>query len=157
MALTKSGMRKQVIENLSQVAPPGEQFVACVHGITGPSPWLDGLFGGIGAMIMQAIRKYYFVTLTNTSIVINRAGRVANRPKEVVAAIPLASGAVTDVQLNPLWSKLYIQFPGQSKPTKINIHRIWRSDLEQISAAAAAFTAVPGQPAGPAGQPTAQV
>lgn len=125
MALTRSGMRKQVIENLSQVAPPGEQFVACAHGMTGPSPWFDNI-------IVQALRKYYFVTLTNTSVVVNRAGRLANRPKEVVAVIPVQSGAITAVKKGALWGKLYIQFPGTSKPTKINVHRIWNADLDRF-------------------------
>lgn len=134
MAMTKAGMRKQVVENLSQVAPPGEQFVACVHGMTGPSPWIDGSFGAIGALIMQSMRKYYFVTLTNTSIVVNRSGRVANRPKEIVAALPLESGALVGVTKKPVYSKLYVQFPGEAKPTKIHVHRMWNADLDSFLA-----------------------
>jgi hypothetical protein len=145
MALTKSGMRKQVIENLTLVAPPGEQFVACVHGMTGPSPWLDGLIGGIGAVIMQSFRKYYFVTVTNTSVVINRAGRIANRPKEIVAAIPLASAAIEDVRKGALWGKLYVRFPGEAKATKINVNRLWNADLDLLAAAAAPYVQIPGQ------------
>jgi len=138
MALTRAGMRRQVIENLSQVAPPGEQFVACVHGMTGPSPWFDNI-------IVQALRKYYFVTLTNTSVVVNRAGRLANRPKEIVAAIPVQSGAIVGVKKGMLWGKLYIQFPGQAKATKINVHRIWNADLDRFAAAAGSVAGVPGQ------------
>jgi hypothetical protein len=134
MAVTKAGMRKQVVESLAQVAPPGEQFVACVHGMTGPSPWIDGAFGAIGALITQSVRKYYFVTLTNTSIVVNRAGRIANRPKEIVLALPLQPGTVTMVKKNAIWSKLYLQFPGEAKPTKIHVHRIWNADLDAFLA-----------------------
>jgi hypothetical protein len=145
MAVTKSGMRKQVVENLTQVAPPGEQFVACVHGMTGPSPWLDALLGGIGALIMQSFRKYYFVTVTNTSVVVNRAGRIANRPKEVVAAIPLTAGPVVDIQKGKIWGKLYLQFPGEATATKINVHRQWNADLDLFAAAAAPYVRIPGQ------------
>lgn len=130
MAITRSGMRKQIIENLSQVAPPGEQFTACVHGMTGPSPWFDNA-------IIQALRKYYFVTLTNTSVVVNRAGRLANRPKEVVAAIPLQARPIVQVKKGVLWNKLYVQFPGMPKPTRINVHRIWNADLDRFMALAA--------------------
>lgn len=147
MAITRSGMRQQVIENLSLVAPPGEQFVACAHGMTGPSPWLDNLFGAIGALVMQSFRSYYFVTLTNTSVVVNRAGRVANRPKEIVAAIPLASGPIGEVQKGKVWGKLYIQFPGEAKATRINVHRLWNADLDQFVAASAPFAQIPGQTA----------
>lgn len=148
MAVTKSGMRKQVIETLTQVAPPGEQFVACVHGMTGPSPWLDDLFGSLGAIIMQSFRKYYFVTVTNTSVVINRAGRIANRPKEIVAAIPLASGPIEDIRKGAVWGKLYVRFPGDAKATKINVSRIWNADLDLLANASAPYLQIPGQAAG---------
>ncbi|HEY3873334.1 MAG TPA: hypothetical protein VGM10_33565 [Actinocrinis sp.] len=138
MAITRSGMRKQIIENLSQVAPPGEQFMACLHGMTGPSPWFDNA-------IIQALRKYYFVTLTNTSVVVNRAGRLANRPKEVVAAIPLQARPVAQVKKGVLWNKLYIQFPGMPKPTRINVHRIWNADLDRFMALSQAPGQVPPQ------------
>lgn len=141
MALTRSGMRKQVVEALTSVAPPGEQFIACLHGMTGPSPWIDGLIGGIGALIMQSFRKYYFVTLTNTSVVVNRAGRVANRPKEIVAAIPLAANPIASVNKGAVWGKLFIQFPGEAAPTKINVHRIWGADLDRFAEAASAAAA----------------
>lgn len=151
MPVTKSGMRKQVIENLSQVAPPGEQFIACVHGMTGPSPWLDGLVGSI----MQVFRKYYFVSVTNTTVVINRAGRIANRPKEIVAAIPLAGAPIEDVRKGAVWGKLYVRFPGEAKATKINVHRIWNADLDLLATASAPYVQVPAQGA-PAQQPQQQ-
>ncbi|MBR7831278.1 hypothetical protein KDK95_33540 [Actinospica sp. MGRD01-02] len=159
MALTRSGMRKQVVEALTSVAPPGEQFIACLHGMTGPSPWIDGLIGGIGALIMQSFRKYYFVTLTNTSVVVNRAGRVANRPKEIVAAIPLAANPIASVNKGAVWGKLFIQFPGEAAPTKINVHRIWGADLDRFAealAAAGAVATIPAQAAPEAAQEQAQ-
>ena len=145
MPLTRSRMRQQVIQNLSAVAPPGEQFVACAHGMTGPSPWLDGLIGSLGAIIMQMFRKYYFVTVTNTSVVINRAGRIANGPKEIVAVVPLASGAIENVQKGAVWGKLYVRFPGEAKATKINIGRIWNKDLDVLAGAAAPYAQIPTQ------------
>jgi len=147
MPITKSGMRNKVIENLSQVAPAGEQFVACVHGLTGPSPWIDGLIGGLGALIMQTFRKYYFVTVTNTSVVINRAGRIANSPKEIVAVMPLADGAIEKIQKGAVWGKLYVRFPGSDKATKINIGRIWNKDLDLLAGAAAPYAQISGQSA----------
>lgn len=145
MPITKSGMRNKVIENLSQVAPAGEQFVACVHGLTGPSPWIDGLIGGLGALIMQTFRKYYFVTVTNTSVVINRAGRIASNPKEIVAVIPLASAPIENIQKGAIWGKLYVRFPGDAKATKINVNRIWNADLDLLAGAAAPYMQIPAQ------------
>ncbi|MBS2965471.1 hypothetical protein KGA66_20635 [Actinocrinis puniceicyclus] len=131
-------MRKQIIENLSAVAPAGEQFACCVHGMTGPSPWIDNI-------VVQALRKYYFVTLTNTSVIVNRAGRMANRPKEIVAVVPVQAGAIVRVKKGLIWSKLYLMLPGRSKPTKVNVHRRWNKELEQFGLAAASVARIPAQ------------
>src|SRR6478752_1376377 len=93
MAIRRATQKKQVIEKLSQIAPQGEQFIACVHCETGPSPWLNALFDEVPflGLIMALTRKFYFLTLTNTSIVVNTANRWTNRPGEVVFAFPRAS------------------------------------------------------------------
>lgn len=160
-------MRKKVIENLAQVAPPGEQFIACVHAETGPSPWLNVLFEEVPflVLIVQAMRKYYFITLTNSTIVVNRATRLANRPKEVVAAIPLAASPIAGIKKGRIWSRMYFQFPGEAKPTRMNFHRIWNADVDRFIAAmphavegapaTAAFAPVPPQGGYPA--PNGQV
>lgn len=135
-------MRKQVIENLAQVAPPGEQFVACVHCETGPSPWLAHLVeripfvGGLLGIVIYSLRKYYFVTLTNSSLVVNRAGRLANKPKEIVFAVPIEASPITRIKKGwLLWSSLYFQFPGEQKPTRLNFHRIWNADVDRFISA----------------------
>jgi hypothetical protein len=137
MPLTRAGMRNKVIENLSQVAPPGEQFIACVHAETGPSPWLNIVFEQVPflVLIVQSMRKYYFITLTNSTIVVNRATRLANRPKEVVAAIPISASPIAGIKKGRLWSRMYFQFPGEPKVTRINFHRIWNADVDRFIAA----------------------
>lgn len=134
MALRRSKMREQVIQNLSQVAPPGEQFIACIHCETGPSPWLNILFEEIpfAMLIVTLMRKYYFITLTNGHLVVNRASRLSNRPKELVVAIPLQQVQISGIKKGKLWSRLYLQFPGEAKLERINFHRIWNSDIDQF-------------------------
>jgi hypothetical protein len=155
-------MRKQVIENLAAVAPPGEHFVACVHCETGPSPWLAHLVeripvvGPVIGIAIYATRKYYFITLTNSSLVVHRAGRLVNKPKEFVVAVPIAASPIGRIKKGwLLWSSLYFQFPGEAKPTRMNFHRIWNSDVEKFiiamphavagAEAFAAFAPIPGQ------------
>ena len=162
MALTRAGMRKQVIENLSQVAPPGEQFIACVHCETGLSPWLAHVLeripfvGGVIGIAIYSMRNYYFITLTNTSLVMHRAARLTNKPKEFVFAVPITSSPITGIKKGwLLWSRMYFTFPGESKPTRLNFHRIWNADVQHFIAAMphavegadqlGAFTSVPGQ------------
>jgi hypothetical protein len=130
-------MREQVIQNLAQVAPPGEQFIACIHAETGPSPWLNILFEKVPflVLIVQAMRKYYFITLTNGHVVVNRAGRMTNRPKEVVVAIPVQADPLSGIKKGKVWSRLYFQFPGDAKPTRMNFHRIWNADIDRFLAA----------------------
>ena len=132
-------MRKQVIENLAQVAPPGEQFVACVHVETGPSPWLAHLLeripfvGGIIGIVIYALRQYYFITLTNTSLVVHRAQRLRNKPKEFVFAVPIADSPISGIKKGwLLWSRMYFRFPGDVKPTRLSFHRIWNADVQHF-------------------------
>jgi hypothetical protein len=136
VAVRRSKMREQVIENLSQVAPPGEQFIACVHCETGPSPWFNILFEEIpfAMLIVAAMRKYYFITLTNGHVVVNRAGRLTNRPKEIVVAIPLDQVRISAIKKGRIWSRMYFQFPGAPKPERINFHRIWNPDIDRFIA-----------------------
>lgn len=136
MAVLRSTMRRQVIENLSQVAPPGEQFLACVHTETGPSPWLNILFERVPGLVIviQALRKYYFITLTSGHVVVNRASRLSNRPKEVVIAIPIQAAQFSAIKKGRVWSRMYFQFPGEPKPTRMNFHRIWNPDIDRFIA-----------------------
>lgn len=128
-------MRKQVIQNLAAVAPPGEQFIACIHTETGPSPYLGMLLdSAIFDVIMLAIRKRYYVTMTNSSFIVNRATKVGrNSVKEIVAVVPISAVPLQDLKLGWwLWNKVYFQFPGNPKPTKMYFHRIWRSDINRM-------------------------
>jgi hypothetical protein len=152
MAIRRAKQKQQVIEKLSQSAPPGEQFIACVHCETGPSPWLNALFDEVPflGLIIAYTRKFYFITLTNTSIVVNTASRYTNRPGEVVYAFPRNAFPVTKVNRAAVWSSMFVQFPGGSKPTRLNIHRYWRNEFDQLLAAFPQAPAVPAQQQMPA-------
>ncbi|MDH6138100.1 MULTISPECIES: hypothetical protein [Kitasatospora] len=165
MAIRRSKQKAQVIEKLSQMAPPGEHFIACVHVETGPSPWLNGIFDeipGLG-LIVALTRKFYFLTLTSSSVVVNTANRWTNRPGDVIAVFPRHAFPVSRVKRRSIWSSMYMQLPTDSKPKRINIHRYWRNELDQLSAAfppgsidpsSQPFENVPqGQPFPPQGQP----
>jgi hypothetical protein len=82
----------------------------------------------------QLFVKYYFITVTEQAVVFHAAGRVGQKPKDLVAAIPRAQaqGLVSDVRLNTVWSSFRFRFPDQEKPTRINVFRQWRAELEQL-------------------------
>ncbi|CAG6398945.1 hypothetical protein NMG29_11445 [Streptomyces cocklensis] len=133
MAIRKSTMQEQVAEAIAQINP-GDRPIATIHTVTGPSPWLTNAIG----LLAQAFVKYYFVTVTEQAVVFHKAGRMSARPKELVVAIPRqeAAALISDVKRKPLWSSLKFQLPGEAKPTRLNVARYWRPELDQWVAAA---------------------
>ncbi len=128
MAVRKATMKQQLMEAVSQ-ANPADRVHGTVVSITGPSPWLIGLLGLFGQLII----KYYFVTVTDQAVLFHGMNRMTGRPKEIVHAIPRAQfPGVHDVQLNPLWSWFRTVLPGEAAPTRLNVHRQWKSELEQL-------------------------
>lgn len=154
MAIRRARQKAQVIQKLSAMAPAGEQFIACVHAETGPSPWLNAIFDeipGVG-LAVALTRKFYFFTLTNTSVVINTANRFTNRPGAVVGSFPRHAFPVTEHKRAAVWSKFYVHFPGTQRPTRLNVHRYWRNELDLLAQAfPAGATAAGAGSAAPAG------
>ena len=148
MAIRRAKQKAQVIEKLSSIAPPGETFIASVHCETGPSPWLNALFDEVPflGLVVALTRNFYFITLTNTSVVVNSANRFTNRPGDVVFSFPRTAVPVTRIKRAAVWSSMYLQLPDQSKPTRLNIHRYWRAEFDQLLSALP--PAIPGHPAG---------
>jgi hypothetical protein len=142
VAIRRAKQKAQVIEKLSASAPAGETFIACVHGETGPSPWLNAVFDEIPflGLIVALTRRFYFFTLTNTSVVVNSANRFTNRPGEIIAVFPRAEFPVSNYKRASVWSKFYLLLPGSGRPSRINVHRYWRKELDAL---AAAFPAEP--------------
>ena len=144
VAIRRAKQKQQVIEKLSQQAPPGEVFITTVHAETGPSPWLNLLFERVPGLVFVVVmmRKMYFLTLTNTSVVINSASRWSNRPAEVVAVFPRHAFPAGNVKRARVWSKIYVQFPNSGKPTRLNVHGYWNREFDQLLAILppAAFT-----------------
>ncbi|MFI6445123.1 hypothetical protein [Kitasatospora sp. NPDC050543] len=127
MAIRKSTMQEQVAQAIAAIEPTDRPIVT-FHTITGPSPWLMNALGLIGQLFV----KYYFVTLTERVVVVHRASRMSNRPQELLYVVPLeqARVVVSDIKRNPLWSSLRFHFPNEEKPTRLNVARYWRSELD---------------------------
>ncbi|MFD3681367.1 hypothetical protein [Streptomyces sp. NPDC058613] len=129
MAVKKATMQQQVAEAIAQINP-ADRPVVTVQVIAGPSVWLMSMLGLIG----QAFLTYYFVTVTEQAVVVHKASRWSNRPQEIAFAIPAgeAAGLVTDINRNTLWSYFRLQLPNTPKPTRMNVHRIWRAEMDQV-------------------------
>lgn len=137
MAIRRAKQKQQVIEKLAASAPAGETFIATVHCETGPSPWLGAVLDEIPVvgLVVALTRRQYFLTLTNTSVVVNSASRFTNRPGDVVAAFHRGAVPASKIKRAAVWSRMYLQFPGESSPTRLNIHRYWRGEFDQLIAA----------------------
>ncbi|MEW1865063.1 hypothetical protein OG896_25220 [Streptomyces sp. NBC_00669] len=128
MAIRKSTMQEQVAQAIAEINP-GDRPIATIHVQTGPSPWLIAAIGAMGTLFV----KYYFVTVTEQAVVFHKASRMSARPKELVAAIPRQEAArlISEVHRNTMWSSLKFLLPGQEKPTRLNVARYWRNELDQ--------------------------
>jgi hypothetical protein len=148
VAIRRAKQKQQVIEKLRQVAPPGETFEACVHCETGMSPWLGAALREIPivGLVIALSRQYYFLTLTSQHVVLNSANRFTNRPGEVRGSWPREAFPISGVKRGKVWSVAYVQFAGASKPTRLNIHRYWRNEFDQLVAGTSAGTTA-GAPA----------
>ena len=145
MAFRKATMKQQVAEAVAQQAP-GDRALVTLATVTGPTPWVSvGLLGLIG----QFLVKYYFVTVTDQALLLHRMNRWNQRPKEIAHAIPRdqAQALFREVQLNPLWSFFHITLPDKpQQPTRVNVHRMWRNELEQLLATLGGTPQPYGQP-----------
>ncbi|MFF1840015.1 hypothetical protein ACFVXE_38645 [Streptomyces sp. NPDC058231] len=98
--------------------------------VDGPSPYLMGNLGLMGMLLVST----YFITVTNRSIYVHRGPRLNPRPKKLVHVIPLAQtgSLVTRVKRGGSWNALHLQFPGDAKPTRLNISFHSRDEMERF-------------------------
>jgi hypothetical protein len=135
MSRRKVTMQGQIAQAIQQVNPY-DRVITTLYAIEGPSPWLTAVVsqGLIGALIGQLFVNYYFVTVTEQAVVFHRADRLLGRPKEMVMAFPRQQAAmsISDYRRNAVWSSFRFHLPGQEKPSRINVHRQWRPELDQF-------------------------
>ncbi|MEV7618005.1 hypothetical protein [Streptomyces sp. NPDC089799] len=138
MAMKKATITQQVHAAIAQ-ANPADRPLVTVQAVAGPSVWLMSMLGLIG----QAFLTYYFITVTEQAVVVHRASRMSNRPQEIAFAIPRAQavGLVSQINNNTIWSNFHMQLPNQQGPTRMNVHRIWRDERDQL------LSLLAGQPA----------
>ncbi|MEV6109051.1 hypothetical protein AB0M28_30760 [Streptomyces sp. NPDC051940] len=129
MAVRKSKMQEQVAESIKKT-DPGARPVVTVYSVTGPTPWFTGSFGLLGQLFV----KYYFITVTEQSVIIHGASVMTGRPTKVAHAIDRqeAKDMVSEVRRAKVYSSFRMRLPGQAKPTRINVHRVWRPEMDRL-------------------------
>jgi hypothetical protein len=130
--------KSRAIAELSAMVPDGERFIACLQAETGPrSRFYAHALDPIPAfgLAMVLFRTFYFFTLTDDSVVVNRAARWTNRPGERVVTFPSGAVPVSNYKPSAPWPAFGILFPGAAAPVTLNVHPMWRAELDQLAAA----------------------
>jgi hypothetical protein len=128
VAFRKDKIKQKAEGALRSILTPGEQEVASINVIAGPSPWLA--MGALG-LIGQLFAKYYYVTVTNQRVLFIGMSRWTTMVKGLAFADPLAQGTVSDVRLKSLWSSFRYRRP-DGKVLRLNVHRIWRDEIAPV-------------------------
>ncbi|MFV2120802.1 hypothetical protein ACE14D_21120 [Streptomyces sp. Act-28] len=147
MAIKKATIQQQVAAALAE-ANPADRPLVTVQAVAGPSVWLMSMLGLIGQLFLT----YYFITVTEQAVVIHKANRFTNRPNQIAYALSPAQvvGAIGDVRRNTVWSSFRFRLPGQPEPTRMNVHRLWRGEMDHLLTLLTGTTPTPGGPAAPA-------
>jgi len=129
MALRKATTQEQVARSIREQNPT-ERPIATVMGLSGPSPLLLSMITAVWMLFV----KSYFITLTERAILVQRASKWTSRPHEILHVIPRdqAPYLIGDVQPRMLWSSFRITLPGAPRPTRINVHRVWKQEMEHL-------------------------
>ncbi|GLY83813.1 hypothetical protein [Actinoallomurus iriomotensis] len=131
MAVRKETIKQQANEMAAQALQPGEPIISGVYAITGPSPWLMNQLGLLGQFFID----YYYVAVTPQQIIFVKMNRISNRPKEIAFTAPLQSVRISNYNRAALWSSFHYQTPAAQKPLRLNVHRIWRQELDALMGA----------------------
>jgi len=138
MPIRRAKDKAKATAKLSSMVPAGERFITCLQAETGPrsrfySQVLDPIPGLGLAMVLT--RKFYFFTLTGSSVVVNPATRWTNQPGDVIAVFPRDAFPASNYDRTAAWRTFHVHFPNAPQPVKLNVHPMWDSELDQLAAA----------------------
>ena len=132
MAFRKETIRQQFSDALAPVLDPGERVVAAGYAVSGPSPWLTG---ALGIVLMLALgMRYFYVAVTDRRVLLMKASLMTQKPKGLALAFPVTAVKVAAVNRAGVWSNLKLQ-PPSGKQMRLNFHRIWREEMDQVAKA----------------------
>lgn len=134
MAYKKTAISEQLREHLARTTHVGRQALTCVQGQTGPSPLLTTLVMNVAPLValLEGMRRYYLLAVTEDSVIVCRSNRATNRPGEVTAILPLDADPIAAVKKGKVWSRLYLQLPDKTKPTRFYVSPTWNPELVSI-------------------------
>ena len=129
-------------------AIPAEQVLVGTRAESGMNSWWMLL-----STYLAFLRRYWYLALTDHHVVLCRVSRWSGRPTDVESVTPRGQVQVTNYQQGPLFSTFRYGYPGQDKPLRMRVHRIYRQEIESMLGQLGVFGLAAGQPGPPSGQP----
>ncbi|MET8453693.1 hypothetical protein [Streptomyces sp. NPDC005209] len=97
---------------------------------TGGNPWWgwDALLSG------GVIHDSHYITLTEETVLVHEISPGTALPGELRYEIAKSQAQehITEVRRRTFWSSFRFRLPGDEKATRMNVRRVWRTDLDQF-------------------------
>ncbi|MFJ1709237.1 hypothetical protein [Kitasatospora sp. NPDC088346] len=125
-------------------ADPTDRVVVTLTVAPGGTRWMSYLISG------QSDPEGYVITVTERFMRIHRVTGLLYRPREPRHTIsrPDAARRITGVRRGHPWSSFRFVLPGAAgEPTRLNVRRHWRPELDRFTAVLAADTVRTKRPA----------
>ncbi len=146
MAIRKEKIKEVMEPAVTELLQPGEQVQASMLALKGPSPWWTTLFR-FSELFWN--RNVYVVATDHRVLFLKASTFTGVRPKGLQLSEPRRQGQIVESKRKPIWSVVKFQ-PSEGKVMRLNVHRIWRNELDGFLQA---MSSAPAAPA--AGAPTA--
>ncbi|MEU8138385.1 hypothetical protein [Streptodolium elevatio] len=129
MAMRKATILQQVGQSIYRQNPT-DRPVVTIMAMSGPHPMMMAMITPLWLLFV----KSYFITVTEQVVLVQRASKWTARPHEVLYAIPRdqAPYLIGDVRPAALYSSFRFMLPGGQKPSRINVHRMWRDEMHYL-------------------------
>jgi hypothetical protein len=136
--------RAKIEEFIRPQLDAGEQITVIIgHAQTGPTPWLQGLFG----VIFLFWVRFLALVLTDRRIILIKKSMLSGRAQSIAESHPRNEVRVLEYKAPTVWGKLALGYGGET--VKLNVHRMDRDQLQQLVDALGGVTEAPvGPPPG---------
>jgi hypothetical protein len=115
-------------EAVAPLLEHGEQVVAAMLTLRGPSPWLTKSWGVLSLPFLVS----YYLTVTDRRVIVHRLNAGNNAIESLVFIEPIANVKISAVRRRPLWSSFRYESPSTGKPIRINVHRRKRDLMDTV-------------------------
>ncbi|MFI6847828.1 hypothetical protein OG535_04510 [Kitasatospora sp. NBC_00085] len=127
MALRKSATVDQVTKAVARDLPT-DRPVVTLGVLPGGNMYWPALIGG------TFDDDRYFLTLTDRSLAFHDIEPIRFRPRRLVHVVPRAEASQRFglIRLGVLWNRFGFVLPGDSAPTRMNVRRAWKTELDRL-------------------------